>query len=108
MMPSPCAPGALEAVVGALREQLENDPDMKGASMGPAGGGGYCHCEGCRELDGDAWDPLRGAPSMTDRYIWFFNRILEEIEDDHPDFQIGWYVYAQHFQPPQTFVPRKI
>ncbi len=99
------APGALEAVVGALREQLENNPDMKGASMGPADGGGFCQCEGCRELDGDAWDPLRGAPSMTDRYIWFFNRILEELEDDHPDFQIGWYVYSSHFQPPEKFVP---
>lgn len=99
------APGAVEAVVEALRQRLEDNPDQRSFSMGPRDGGGYCQCEGCRELDGDSWDPLRGAPSMTDRYIWFFNRVLEELGDDYPDVMIGWYVYAQHFQPPQYHEP---
>ncbi len=99
------APGALEAVVGALRASLERDPRQRQFSMGPRDGGGYCQCAGCRELDGDSWDPLRSAPSVTDRYIWFFNRVLEELEPEYPDLQIAWYVYAAHFFPPRHVVP---
>ncbi len=99
------APGALEAVVKSMRETLERNPDQKYFGMGPLDGGGYCQCDGCRELDGDSYDPLRDAPSMTDRYIWFFNRVLEELEPDYPDVHIAWYVYAAHMFPPEHNVP---
>lgn len=99
------APGALEAVVGALRKSLEENPDRKNFDMGPLDGGGYCQCEGCRALDGDAYDPMRDAPSMSDRYVWFFNRVLDELEDEYPDIHIGWYVYAAHFFPPRHVTP---
>lgn len=99
------APGALEAVVAGIRQEIEGNPGRRQISMGPRDGGGYCQCAGCRELDGDSWDPLRSAPSVTDRYIWFFNRVLEELEPEYPDLHIAWYVYAAHFFPPKHVVP---
>ena len=88
-------------MVGSIRESHEPTDETFYVNMGPADGGGYCQCDGCRELDGDSYDPLRNAPSMTDRYIWFFNRVLEELEDDYPNMHIVWYVYAAHFFPPE-------
>lgn len=99
------APGAVEAVVAGIREEIGKNPGRRQISMGPLDGGGCCQCEGCRALDGDSVDPLRNAPSMTDRYIWFFNRVLAALEDDYPDLRIAWYVYAAHFFPPKHVVP---
>jgi hypothetical protein len=99
------APGALEAVVAGIRQELENNPGRREISLGPHDGGGYCQCDGCRALDGDSWDPLRKAPAMTDRYIGFFNRVLEALDKDYPDLRLAWYVYAAHFFPPKHVVP---
>ncbi len=94
------AEGALEAVVGAIRERYEPTDEMFYVGMGPHDGGGYCQCDGCLELDQGVFDPLYGDESMTDRYIWFFNQVLDELDDDYPEMHIVWYVYAQHMMPP--------
>ncbi|MFW6059620.1 MAG: DUF4838 domain-containing protein, partial [Phycisphaeraceae bacterium] len=94
-------PEVVKLTTEAVRQQLENNPDLKYVGMGPNDGGGYCECENCKALDQGVYDPLRDAESMTDRYIWFFNQVLENLEDEHPDLHIVWYVYAAHMMPPE-------
>ncbi len=101
------AEGALEAVVEAIRERYEPREEKFYISMGPEDGGGYCECEGCMALDSEGFDPHHGAgtPIMSDRYVWFFNRVLEELEDDYPDLHIAWYVYGATMWPPEKYEP---
>ncbi len=93
-------PGALDAVVGSIRGSHEPTDEPLYLAMGPHDGGGYCQCEDCRALDQGVMDPFYGAESMTDRYIWFFNQILDALEDDYPNLHIVWYVYSHYMMPP--------
>lgn len=95
------APGALETVTEAIRDRREPTEERFYIGMGPHDGHGFCQCDGCTALDQGVYDPLYGAESMTDRYVWFFNRVLEELEDDYPNLHIVWYVYSLHTMPPK-------
>ncbi len=99
------AQGTLEAVIESIRNNYEPTDEKFYVGMGPNDGGGFCQCKGCLELDGDAWDPLGGVPAVTDRYVWLFNRVLEELEADYPNLHIAWYVYHNYMMPPKNFVP---
>ncbi len=99
------APGGIDAVVNHIRENYEPTGEKFYVGMGPNDGGGWCRCDGCRELDGDTWDPLRAEPAMTDRHVWFYNRVLGELEDDYPEMHIVWYVYGPTMWPPENFEP---
>jgi len=100
-------PNVLKLAIEAARERLRKDPSLRQLGMGPDDGSGYCECDGCRALDGGVHDPLCGAESMTDRYIWFINKILEALEPEFPNLQIAMYVYAQHMMPPAKVTPNK-
>lgn len=93
-------PDVLRLAVQHLRERLAASPGLKYVGMGPNDGGGYCECENCKALDRGVYDPLIDGISMTDRYIWFFNQLLDELEADYPDLHLVWYVYAYHMMPP--------
>ncbi len=99
------APGGIQAVVDYIRNSREPTDARFYVGMGPLDGGGWCACDGCRELDGDTYDPLRAEPAMTDRYVWFFNQVLEALEDDYPQMHIVWYVYGPTMWPPENFEP---
>lgn len=73
--------------------------------MGPNDGSGFCECDGCRALDGDDFDPFSNEPSVTDRYIWFFNQVLERVSDDYPDTKLGFYIYHSYMRPPTRWKP---
>ncbi len=94
-------PGALEAVIGAIRGGREPTEETFYIGMGPHDGHGFCQCDGCKALDRGVFDPLYGGESMTDRYIWFFNQVLDALEDDYPNLHIVWYVYSLHTMPPE-------
>jgi len=96
-------PGALEMTIDWIRERHEPTDEKFYVSMGPRDGGtyAYCRCEGCQALDMGVHDPFLNAESMTDRYIWFFNRVLEALEEDYPNLHITWYVYQRHMMPPE-------
>ena len=68
--------------------------------MGPNDGRGFCQCEGCKKLDGGDFDPFSNDPSVTDRYIWFFNRVLEQLGPDHKDVKLAFYIYHSYMRPP--------
>ncbi len=96
-------PGAMEMTIEWIRDRYEPTDEKFYVGMGPRDGGmfSYCECDGCRALDRDVWDPLAGAVSVSDRYVWFFNKVLEELEDEYPNMHITWYVYQRHMMPPQ-------
>lgn len=73
--------------------------------MGPNDGGGFCECENCKQLDGGDFDPFSFGPSVTDRYIWFFNQVLEKLEPEHPDVGIAFYIYHTYMRPPVRYKP---
>ncbi len=93
-------PGAVARTVEHIRQRHDPTDARIYLGMGPNDGGGYCECEDCRALDGDVYDPFYGENSVTGRYIWFFNQVLEALEEDFPNLHLVWYVYARHMMPP--------
>lgn len=93
-------PGAVALTAQVLRERHAPTTEKFYVGMGPNDGTGYCECEDCRELDGGVYDPFYDTVSVTGRYIWFFNRLLEILEDGYPNLHIVWYVYGMHMMPP--------
>ncbi len=106
-------PDVLALVVKAIRQQLEAadapTDTRRIVSVGPHDGGGHCLCEACRALDAPAHrtTPFSGppTPSTTDRYVWFINRILEELEPNYPNLRLGFYAYADYELPPVNVNP---
>jgi hypothetical protein len=73
--------------------------------IGANDGRGFCECERCSALDGGDYDPFGHYPSMTDRYVWFFNQVLEGISDEFPDKRLGFYAYSVYNRPPVKVKP---
>ncbi len=73
--------------------------------MGPNDGSGFCQCENCRALDADDFDPFSNEPSVTDRYVWFFNQVLQRVDDEYPDTRLGFYIYHSYMRPPLRWKP---
>ncbi len=97
-------PRLLEAVVAKARE-LRRQGRGPVLGMGPNDGRGFCECADCRALDGGDYDPFSGEPSVTDRYIWFFNRVLEGLAADFPDTRLAFYIYHSYMRPPVRWKP---
>lgn len=97
-------PKLLEQVIVRVREMR-----AKGRGpiigMGPNDGRGFCECDKCRALDGGDFDPFSGEPAVTDRYIWFFNQVLEGLAADFPDTKIAFYIYHSYMRPPVRWKP---
>lgn len=94
-------PGVLDLAVQAIRSKLEKEPETEYVSLGPNDGEGYCECDECSALDRGVIDPAYGEVSMADRYIWFFNRVLERLGAEHRNLKLVWYIYARHMMPPK-------
>ncbi len=100
-------PDVLKIVVDEIKKRVAKNPDLRVIGLGPNDGGGFCQCEECRKLDGGDFDPFSGEPSVTDRYIWFFNRILDRLRDDHPNLKLGFYIYHSYMRPPVKEQPHE-
>lgn len=102
-------PETLRRAVAAFRtiarEQGEGPYYIGAASHD---GGGYCQCGNCKTLDRGVYDPTGDRESMTDRYIWFFNQILDGLEDEFPEMYIVHYTYAAHMMPPAIAMNERI
>lgn len=97
-------PKVLDAVVAEVKARRKKGlgPTI---GLGPNDGRGFCECENCRKLDGGDFDPFSGEPSVTDRYIWFFNQVLEKVNADFPDTRIAFYIYHSYMRPPVKHKP---
>ena len=80
--------------------------------------GNYCECKNCRALDmpprpGQKWDD-----DLSDRYIYFATRVLEEARKIDPNVAVCHYAYSVYRFPPRRekvdpaiyigFVPRML
>lgn len=99
-------PETLRRVVEAVREELKANPAKQYVGMGPRDGGGFCECDNCRKLDGGVFDPTANRESMTDRYIWFLNRVLESLPE-YPNLHVVKYVYGATMMPPKVVTPNR-
>lgn len=96
-------PATIDFAVQSVREaRRKGQGPMIG--MGPNDGRGFCECEKCRALDGGDFDPFSHEPSVTDRYIWFFNQVLEKLGPDD-DTQLAFYIYHSYMRPPVRWKP---
>ena len=100
-------PQVIEHVAQATREYFRRNPWADIIGMGANDGRGFCECDNCRALDGGDYDALGGYESMTDRYIWLFNQILDRIKDEFPDKRIGFYAYSVYNRPPVKVIPNR-
>ncbi len=97
-------PKVLEAVVAEVKARRKKGLGPV-IGMGPNDGRGFCECPDCRKLDGGDFDPFSNEPSVTDRYIWFFNRVLAELGPDHKDVKLAFYIYHSYMRPPVKWKP---
>ncbi|HWL50965.1 MAG TPA: DUF4838 domain-containing protein [Chthoniobacteraceae bacterium] len=98
-------PETLRLAVDYARTYFREHPEEPWLGMGPADASGYCQCSGCTALDGGDWDPFSNEISVTDRYLWFFNRILEGLHDEFPEKKIAFYIYHNYLRPPVKVQP---
>lgn len=98
-------PEVLARAIKEAKNYFRKNPDAPWIGMGPNDGGGFCECENCRKLDAGDFDNFENRISMTDRYIWFFNKVLEGISDEFPDKKIGFYCYSCYMKPPVKVKP---
>ena len=98
-------PETLKGAVETVRKYFQARPESPWIGIGPHDGRNFCECEGCKALDGDDWDPFAAHMSMTDRYLWFFGKILDGIADEFPDKKICFYSYAAYNRPPVKVKP---
>jgi hypothetical protein len=111
-------PEVLHRAIEQTRQFFRQNPNEKIVGMGPGDGRGFCECDQCRALDAGDWDPFAKITSITDRYVWFFNQVLEAISDEFPDHCITFYAYDGTMRPPvrekpnpriiPTFAPIKL
>ncbi len=99
------SPKTLEVVADQVKLFFARNPSEPWIGLGPADGDGDCECPGCTALDAGIWDPYKGGVSHTDRYIWFFNKLLDRISPELPDKKIAFYAYDNCMLPPQTIKP---
>lgn len=98
-------PDVLRRSIAWTLDYFDRNADEPWVGMGPNDGGGFCECDGCRALDGGEWDPYSAEASVTDRYVWFFNRVLAAVHERHAGKKIGFYAYHAYKLPPRKHVP---
>ncbi len=98
-------PEILRLTAAAVKEYFRENPEAEFIGLGPDDGGGFCECEKCRALDGGDQSPFSNRFSVTDRYFWFFNKLLKEIEGEFPDKKIGTLIYGNYIMPPVKVKP---
>lgn len=59
---------------------------------------GFCHCANCLKLDARTPDePF--LSTLSDRYVWFWNRIAEKAVKVRPDVKLLTYIYSYYRLP---------
>ncbi|MBP1988743.1 DUF4838 domain-containing protein [Paenibacillus eucommiae] len=94
-------PEVLACVVDGVLKQLEKNPDTKYIALGPEDGDDL----GVSAWDAVDYDPLMGGNSVTDRYVKFYNLVLEQIEPLYPEVGIAFFAYSRYMRPPVQEVP---
>ncbi|MDX9862806.1 MAG: DUF4838 domain-containing protein [Rhodospirillales bacterium] len=89
-------PEVLRLVTEEALDFFRKHPDAKYFNLSPEDGPGF----GSSPWDADDMDPLHGKISVTDRYVTFFNLVLEAVHKEFPNAGIAFYCYGQLMRPP--------
>jgi hypothetical protein len=98
-------PAVIATAIAETKKFFRDNPHAAWIGMGPNDGSGFCECEKCRMLDGGDFDAFSSELSVTDRYIWFFNQVLDGIADEFPEKKIGFYAYHTYMRTPVKTKP---
>jgi hypothetical protein len=109
----------IAAIAREKIDELTRNPALLGVSIGPNDGGraSFCTCPKCEALDSARgrkvllWDFSKGARrdfehvSLTDRTVYFWNAIAEQVAKVHPNKLLVVDAYSVYAAPP---VERKL
>ncbi|NUN93264.1 MAG: DUF4838 domain-containing protein, partial [Verrucomicrobiae bacterium] len=116
-------PELIAHVADDIIQQVNRDPSISIVSLDDNDGGGntgVCRCDACRALDppeapkisimtfGAPVKPgdlsrsrqIVEVPSMTDRMVWYWNRVAERVGKVHPHLKFGISCYSAWTHPP--------
>ena len=94
-------PGALEAEIQVIRAYFAERPEATWAPVSNHGVG-HCQCDNCRALDppDKSNRAFTGGVNVSDRYVWFCNRILAAIAKDLPEKRLVMTICTPYFDAP--------
>jgi len=96
-------PEVLERTVTAACKWFDEHRDYQTFSLSPGDFRGFCQCENCRTLDAELGiDPFVPDGSITDRLVYFFNQVAEEVVKTHPGKRLAFYAYMTYTRPPEV------
>ncbi len=98
-------PEVLKRAIAAAMDYFDRHPDAQWLGMGPRDNGVFCECERCQKLDSGDVDPVTNRRIRTDRYVWFFNQIIEAVHKKYPGKKIAFYGYDALKFPPRKVKP---
>jgi len=96
-------PGVLERTVAVACRWFDEHPGWPTFSLSPGDFRGFCQCENCHKLDTELGiDPFTPGGSITDRLVYFFNQVAEEVVKTHPGKRLAFYAYMTYTSPPEV------
>ena len=106
-------PGLIREVIRDRVDFFRRNPDKMCASVCLPDGDkdSVCMCETCRRLDPVNAEPIRlrywdagmrltNYVALTDRVLWFCNRVAEGVAAECPGKRLKTFVYAAYSRPP--------
>ena len=99
-------PGVTDEII--RRWQAAGTPDFWDVT--PNDGNGFCTCDHCRALDREhggaeySKEEIWQRPDhvgLTDRYVWFWNQLINKMRAKNPRVKIGVYLYSAYRNPPK-------
>lgn len=109
--------GLISAIADQIIDAAKQNPSQMAYSLSPNDGGysNFCTCQACEALDPpDApkismlmFDTVGKSErhsiehaSLSDRYVWFWNRVAERVNQTHPDLLFIVDAYSYYQDPP--------
>ena len=97
-------PDTVRIAAQTLIDRFAADPTLISQSISPVDGGGACICPDCLALDPvDYREPSSGKPAISDRYLYFHNKLAERVAEEFPDRYLAFYVYSDYSRVPLTY-----
>lgn len=101
-------PEVIRIAIERVLDYFEKNPQAHSFSLSPNDSGNFCQCERCRALDAKLGvDPFAPGGQFTDRLVYFFNQIAEQVGKRFPDKVLCFYAYVSHTDPPLKVRPRQ-
>ena len=95
-------PEVPQQVAQTLIEKFRANPELMSQSISPNDGGGADISPESQRLDVTGYlEPTSGNINLSDRYIYFFNKVAELVSKEFPDRYLAYYVYSDYSRAPK-------